>query len=87
MRRSRAPPRLAERLVVGAAVVLDDIARPGERDVFAGWEASSDWRLALDERASVAIGRHRRDTRATTLDPATPRRPWRNGNARAGRRI
>jgi hypothetical protein len=53
--------------VAGAAVVLDDIARPGNRAVLAGWEASTDWRFALDERAGVAIGRRRHDARATNL--------------------
>jgi hypothetical protein len=56
-RRAPALPRLSERLVAGAAIVLDDINRPGERQVIAGWEASSDWRFALDERAGVAVGR------------------------------
>jgi len=68
MRRALALPRFEERLVVGAAVVLDDIARPGERDVLAGWEASTDWRFALDERAGVAIGRRQQDARATNLN-------------------
>jgi hypothetical protein len=59
-RRAPALSRFAERLVVGATVMLDDINRPGERKVIAGWEASTDWRFVLDERAGVAIGR--RDT-------------------------
>ena len=67
-RRAPALPRLQERLAVGAAVVLDDIARPGERDVLAGWEASTDWRFALDEHAGVAFGRRRHGTRPTTLN-------------------
>ena len=58
--------------MAGAAVVLDDIARPGERDVLAGWEASTDWRFALDERAGVAIGRRQHDARATTLNRDSP---------------
>jgi hypothetical protein len=59
-RRAPALPRFGERLVVGATVMLDDISRPGEREVIARWEASTDWRFVLDERAGVAIGR--RDT-------------------------
>jgi predicted O-methyltransferase YrrM len=55
-RRAPALPRFAERLVVGATVMLDDINRPGERNVIASWETSTDWRFALDERAGVAIG-------------------------------
>jgi methyltransferase family protein len=47
----------APRLIDGATVVLDDIARPGERDVVAGWEASGDWRFEIDESAGVAVGR------------------------------
>jgi hypothetical protein len=56
-RRAQALPRFDERLVSGAAVALDDISRPGEREVIAGWEASTGWRFVLDERAGVAIGR------------------------------
>ena len=52
--------------------MLDDIARPGERDVLARWEASTDWRFALDERAGVAIGRRQHDTRTTTLNRDSP---------------
>ena len=58
--------------MAGAAVVLDDIARPGERDVLAGWEASTDWRFVLDEHAGVAIGLRRHDTRTTTLNRDSP---------------
>jgi hypothetical protein len=65
-------PRLQERLVAGAAVVLDDVARPGERAILASWEASTDWRFALDERAGVAIGRRHHDARATTLNRDFP---------------
>jgi hypothetical protein len=72
MRRAPALPRFDERLVVGATVVLDDIARPGERDVLAGWEASTDWRFALDERAGVAIGRRQQDAHATNLNRDSP---------------
>jgi hypothetical protein len=68
MRRAPALPRFDERLVVGATVALDDIARPGERDVLVGWEASTDWRFALDEGAGVAIGRRQQDAHATHLD-------------------
>jgi hypothetical protein len=70
-RRAPALPRLAERLAVGATVVLDDIARPGERHVVAGWEASTDWRFAIDERAGVAIGRRDQDAQATGLNPSS----------------
>jgi Methyltransferase domain len=56
---SRAPALawFAPRLVDGATVVLDDIARAGEREVVAGWQASGDWRFEIDERAGVAVGR------------------------------
>jgi hypothetical protein len=63
-RRAPALPRLDARLVAGAAVVLDDIARVGEREVLAGWEATTDWRFAVDEPAGVAIGRRQHDTHA-----------------------
>src|SRR3954465_9813368 len=38
-------------VVAGAAVVLDDIARPGDREGLAGWGVSTDMRSARDERA------------------------------------
>ena len=67
-RRAPALPRFAEQLVVGATVVLDDINRPGERKVIAGWEASTDWRFVLDERAGVAIGRRDTDVQASNAN-------------------
>lgn len=68
MRRAPALPRFAERLVASAAVVLDDISRPGERQVIASWEASTDWRFVVDERAGVAVGRRDTDIQARTAD-------------------
>jgi hypothetical protein len=62
-RRVPALPRFADQLIVGATVILDDISRPGEREVIACWEASTDWRFALDSHAGVAVGR--RDTQAS----------------------
>lgn len=56
-RREPALPRFAERLVDSAMVILDDIDRPGERQVVASWEASTDWRFTLYESAGIAIGR------------------------------
>ena len=68
MRRAPALPRFQERLVLGAAVVLDDIASRREREILPGWEASTDRRFALDERAGEAIGRRRHDASATNLN-------------------
>jgi predicted O-methyltransferase YrrM len=62
-RRAPALPRFQQRLVRGAAAVLDDIARPAERDVLAGWGGIH--RLALHPRRA-----HRRSDRAPL-----PRRP------------
>jgi hypothetical protein len=67
-RRAPALSEFAEQLVVGATVVLDDINRPGERKVIASWEASTDWRFVVDERAGVAIGRRDTDIRASTAN-------------------
>lgn len=58
--RTPALERLASHLADGATVILDDIARPGERDVVAGWQASGRWRFEIDERAGVAVGRRPR---------------------------
>lgn len=65
-RRGPALPRFEPRLLGAAAVIVDDIDRPGEREVIAGWEASTDWRFELDPIAGVAIGR-----RATPI-PSPP---------------
>jgi hypothetical protein len=55
----RRAPALAffePRLVPGATVVLDDLQRPGEREVLSGWEAQTPWRFRIDEAAGVAVG-------------------------------
>ncbi|MDQ6778259.1 MAG: class I SAM-dependent methyltransferase [Actinomycetota bacterium] len=59
--RAPALPRFAQRLVIGATVILDDINRRGECDVMARWEASTDWRFVVDEAAGVAVGRRDED--------------------------
>jgi Methyltransferase domain len=45
-----------ERLADGAAVVLDDLQRAGEREVLARWEARGAWRFQVHEAAGVAVG-------------------------------
>lgn len=55
----RRAPALAffeARLVHGATVVLDDLQRPGERDVLARWEAQTRWGFRVEEAAGVAVG-------------------------------
>lgn len=56
-RREPALAQFAQQLTATAAVILDDINRPGERATIARWEASTKWRFALDEPAGVAVGR------------------------------
>jgi hypothetical protein len=55
---SRAPalPWFEERLTADAAVFLDDVDRPGEREVIAGWEAAGAWRFAIDAGTGLARG-------------------------------
>ena len=55
---ARAPAlaRLDDKLVHDAAVILDDIERPGERQIIATWETSTSWRFQLNLPAGVAIG-------------------------------
>jgi len=55
-RRAPALPFFEARLVPGATVVLDDLQRPGERNVLARWEAETPWRFRVDEAAGVAVG-------------------------------
>jgi hypothetical protein len=59
--REPALAQFAQQLTANAAVILDDINRPGERAIIARWEASTNWRFALDEPAGVAVG-HRVDS-------------------------
>ena len=40
----------------GGTVVLDDLDRPGEREVLARCEAQTPWRLRVDEAAGAAVG-------------------------------
>jgi hypothetical protein len=67
-RRAPALPWFVERLIDGATVILDDISRPGEREVIASWETSTDWRFVLDERAGLALGRRADDAGASGPD-------------------
>ena len=55
---ARAPAlaRLDDKLVHDAAVILDDIERPGEQQIIATWETSTSWRFQLNLPAGVAIG-------------------------------
>jgi len=64
-RRAPALPRFAARMAADATIVLDDIARPGERETIAGWEASTNWRFTLDEQTGIAIGRRDQHAEAT----------------------
>jgi predicted O-methyltransferase YrrM len=56
--RRRAPALAAfgPRLTETATVVLDDVNRPGERQVLTGWESETSWRFSVDEAAGVATG-------------------------------
>lgn len=60
--RRRAPALgfFESRLVEGAVVVLDDLDRPGEREVLAAWERETPWGFRVDDGASVAVGARRR---------------------------
>lgn len=55
-RRAPALSFFEPRLVAGATVVLDDLDRPGEREVLARWETETPWRFRVDEAAGVAVG-------------------------------
>lgn len=55
-RRAPALPFFEPRLVPGATVVLDDLQRPGEREVLARWETDTPWRFEIDQTAGAAIG-------------------------------
>lgn len=55
-RRAPALGFFESRLAEGATVILDDLRRPGEREVIARWEAVTPWRFQIDEPAGVAVG-------------------------------
>jgi predicted O-methyltransferase YrrM len=59
-RRAPALPWFRDRLVDGAAVILDDIDRDGEREVLSRWERTSNWRFTSDLITGMASG-HRPD--------------------------
>lgn len=48
---------LAPQLAPGAAVVLDDVVRPGEQEVLRRWEAATPYRFEIRPTEAVAIGR------------------------------
>lgn len=48
-------------LTDSAAVVLDDIGRPGEQEVLAAWELDRRWQLGIHEAAGIAVGRRSPD--------------------------
>jgi predicted O-methyltransferase YrrM len=57
MERSRYPalPALDGKLAPGAMVVLDDAARPGEREILKRWEAQG-WSFAARDPEGIAVG-------------------------------
>lgn len=83
-RRAPALPWFSDRLVAGATVILDDINRPGEREVIASWEASSDWRFLLNEAAGVAVGHRDADLIASGRSQSS-QQPITNGAMSASR--
>ena len=62
--RRRAPALNAfeARLTQTATVVLDDVNRPGEREVLTAWQSETSWRFSIHEAAGVATGRRAPDT-------------------------
>ncbi|MGX7678963.1 class I SAM-dependent methyltransferase [Jatrophihabitans sp. DSM 45814] len=59
LRRAPALSAFDPKLAPAATVVLDDVDRPGEREVLIEWESSTSWRFSIDDSAGVAIGRRR----------------------------
>jgi Methyltransferase domain len=57
--RRRAPALAAfgPRLTEAATVILDDVNRPGEREVLTCWESETPSRFTVDQAAGVATGR------------------------------
>lgn len=56
LRRAPALAAFGPRLTKTATVVLDDVNRPGEREVLTAWESETSWRFSVDEAAGVATG-------------------------------
>jgi predicted O-methyltransferase YrrM len=59
-RRAPALGIFAPRLTPTATVLLDDVNRPGEREVLAGWQSETAWRFVIDESSGLATGQHHR---------------------------
>ncbi len=49
--------RLESRLTETAAVLLDDIGRPGEQEVLATWQHNQAWQFSIHEAAGIVAGR------------------------------
>jgi hypothetical protein len=56
LRRAPALPHFSDDLVPGAVVILDDVDRPGERQVLADWEAAGAWRFSVSPELGIARG-------------------------------
>jgi hypothetical protein len=59
--RAPAPAAFGPRLTETATVILDEVNRPGERDVRSCWESETSWRFSVDQAAGVATGRRSSD--------------------------
>jgi hypothetical protein len=56
-RRAPALKHFEQQLVPGAVVILDDLDRPGEQSVVAGWETAGTWRFEIHRETGSAHGR------------------------------
>lgn len=56
LRRLPALGAFAPRLTPTATIVLDDVNRPGEREVLSNWESETAWRFVIDEASGLATG-------------------------------
>jgi predicted O-methyltransferase YrrM len=63
LRRAPALPTLQSRLSESAVVYLDDVNRPGEQSVLAGWQAATDWTFTVNDVTGTARGRRRQRSR------------------------
>ena len=59
LRRAPALAVLDARLSDGAVVYLDDLDRPGEQAVIAGWQATTEWAFDIDPVTGTARGRRK----------------------------
>lgn len=65
-------PALARRLAPGAAIVLDDASRPGEREILRRWQDQHPIEFELAAGGRIAIGSYSSSSYSSHFSPTAP---------------